>query len=205
MARNKSDHLRQELAQTAAKLIAVDGIVDYLAAKKKAADLLGIQQSKLYPSNREIEQALIHYQSLFQSSQQQQNLNRLRKTALNAMKLFEDLKPRLVGPVLNGTATEYSEITLHIYTDSPETLATRLMDLGIPFDECQRRASFTLREQKLFPAISFLAGEDQIVLILFPEKKKNQSPLNSVDGHPEKRVNLEQATRLFQDALDPST
>lgn len=199
MSRNKTDlHIRQELAQNAAKLIAVEGINDFLYAKKKAAEQLGILQSKYYPSNREIENALIDYQQLFQSESQPIVLKQLRDTARKAMKLFSDLEPYLTGPVLNGTANIHSEITLHIYTDTPEQIDTLLIDHKIPFEHCQRRAKFKQNQQSLFPAYQFFADRHKILLIAFPERQKNHSPLNVVDNHPEKRATLSRLESFFQ-------
>ena len=54
MRQNTENRLRKEIAQEAAKLVAVDGLEDYLQAKKKAADQLGIYDKRVYPSNSEI-------------------------------------------------------------------------------------------------------------------------------------------------------
>ncbi len=199
MPPNKTKHpLRQELAQMAAKFIAVDGINDFLFAKKKAAEQLGIQQSKLYPSNKEIEDALINYQQLFQSESQPKALEQIRDTAIRAMSLFKDLHPYLVGPVLNGTANIYSEITLHIFIDTPEQIDTLLIDSRIPFERCEQRAKFKQNEPLLFPAYQFFANKHNILLIAFPERQKNHSPLNAVDGRPEARATLSQVVNTFQ-------
>ena len=61
MAINK--RLRQEIAQEAAKIIAHSGHEDYLMAKRKAANQLGVHDNHILPSNTEIEMALMEYQS----------------------------------------------------------------------------------------------------------------------------------------------
>ena len=176
-SRNKNNALlRQELAQNAARLIAVDGIEDYMAAKKKAAMKLGITENKHYPSNREIEAELIQYQQLFQQDIQPLILTKLRTQATRAMRLFSSLNPYLVGPVLTGTAGEYSDIILHIFTDTPESVSIILMDANIPYEECEKRARFSGQESTLFPAFQFFAEDIRIQIVIFPERKKQSRP-----------------------------
>jgi len=48
------------------------------------------------------------------------------------MRLLADFQPRLVGPVLTGTATPHTDISLHLFAETPETVTLRLADRGIP-------------------------------------------------------------------------
>jgi len=57
--KHKSNRQRLIIAQQAAKILAQSGNRDYLAAKNKAVERLGIIDSKQLPTNSEIEQALI--------------------------------------------------------------------------------------------------------------------------------------------------
>jgi hypothetical protein len=50
------------------------------------------------------------------------------------MALFEEFEPRLVGSVLSGTASEHSDVNLHLFADRPEQVAFRLMRDEIPID-----------------------------------------------------------------------
>ena len=74
-----SQNLRSEIAQLAARLIAVDGISDYRAAKRKAALQLGVKPDSFMPTNHEIEQALSDYQRLFLGDRQREELDTLRQ------------------------------------------------------------------------------------------------------------------------------
>ena len=189
--------LRQELAESAAKLIAVDGIDDYMIAKKKAAMKLGVSQNKYYPSNKEIEDALITYQQLFQQDHQPQALERLRQQALHAMKLFHRLNPYLVGPVLSGTAGEHSDVILHIFSDTPEELSFILMDADIPFEECEKSARFIGRDNQYFPAFQFFADDIRIIAVVFPERKKNPGPIDPIHGETITRADLAAVEKLL--------
>ncbi len=103
--------------------MAEHGIQDFRAAKRKAADRLGISDAGALPSNTEIEAALAAYQRLFAADTHERTLKAQRRTALRAMRWLPGLRPRLVGPVLTGTATEHADIQLHLFVDNPEAVA----------------------------------------------------------------------------------
>ena len=64
--RPHSDNLRRAVAQEAARVMAEHGIHDFLAAKRKAAERLGVTENAALPKNTEIEAALAEYQRLFE-------------------------------------------------------------------------------------------------------------------------------------------
>lgn len=197
-ARSKSTRqVRLEVASMAARLVAVDGISDYLAAKRKAAERLGVNNRQQLPSNQEIEQALIDYQRLFQADTRPRLLKRMREIALNAMQFMGAFKPRLAGPVVDGTAGEHSEITLHLYADVLEEVAMQLIDRGIPYESCERRVRLNTATVNSYPAYRLLAEDYPVVLIVFPSKDKNQSPLSPSDGRTMQRLNINEVQNLL--------
>ena len=198
MARLKPEStLRSELAEMAARMMAVDGVSDYLIAKKKAADRLGITQQKYLPSNREIEEALIGYQRLFQSDTQPQAVQRLRECALEAMNFFHEFRPYLTGAVLKGTATEHSSVHLIIYTDSAEDIDRLLIDHSIPYELVNRTVKFKADEEAAYPCYQFLVRNIPIAATVFPRKRINQSPLSPTDGKPLQRANTGKVKKLL--------
>ena len=64
MARSMLDRRSREVAVVAARLMQEQGL-DFLAAKKKAAQSLGLGDRAKLPANREVEQALLENQRLF--------------------------------------------------------------------------------------------------------------------------------------------
>ena len=136
----KSNDLRVVIAQEAARSIAEEGVRDYQLAKRKAAARLGVRDLHgNLPSNSEIEAALEERQRLFGGSAHGASLAMLRRAALEAMRLFEAFEPRLVGPVLAGTATAHDAVQLHLFCDTPERVSIMLLELGIPHEELERR------------------------------------------------------------------
>ena len=127
-APTRADHLRTAVAQEAARLMAEHGIQDYLVAKRKAAERYGVVEGSMLPKNTEIEAALVAYQRLFGQQQHARSIEAQRRVALKAMQLLEKFEPRLVGSVLSGSATEFSDIQLHVFSDSPESVYVHLMD-----------------------------------------------------------------------------
>ena len=199
---DKSAHkLRREIAQLAAKIIAVDGESDYLVAKRKAALRLGTKPDRFMPSNLEIEEALFDYQRLFQGEAQAAALDTLRKTAMEAMTFLKEFEPRLVGPVLAGNATRHSEIVLHLFCERAEDIAFFLGDKGVPYLHTERTLKVRANEAADLPAYRFLAGHTAVVLIVFSNAQKNFRPLSPIDGKPMQRADLRQVEALLQKGI----
>jgi len=125
--------MRGRIAHLAARMIAVDGVRDYGLAKRKAARQMGAPDSRNLPTNLEIEDALRAYQALYQANEHPEHLNRLRRLALEMMRLLEPFNPHLTGPVLSGSASRYAEIHLHLYTDDVKEFEVFLLNRQIPF------------------------------------------------------------------------
>lgn len=194
--RNSSTE-RQLIAEAAAKMMAEDGIESHGVAKRKAAARLGFKSGQYLPDNREIDAVLVRYQQLFHRATQAQLLYQKRKTALAAMDAFAAFDPRLVGPVLAGTAAEHTPVSLHLFSDTPEEVALALTDKGIPFETSQRRLRTQQRAPADYPCYRFVAGEEGIEFVVFPQKDLRQAPLSPVDGKPMRRANREALQALL--------
>ena len=130
---HRNDNLRLVLARESARIMAEQGIDDFLLAKRKAAERFGVTERSALPGNQEIESALSEHLRLFAGQTHEHHLQNLRKIALGTMRDFNQFKPKLAGPVLNGTATPHSDITLHLFADPAELVAIRLMALNISY------------------------------------------------------------------------
>lgn len=182
--------MRTRIAQEAARLIAEEGITDFLTAKRKAAQHLGAPNTRFMPRNQEIEQALLIHQRLFQADTQPQILHGLRRTAIEAMKRFEAFKPRLTGAVLNGTAGAHADIELHLFAATAKDVALFLLEQKIPFESNQRRFRFEREIWEEIPSFQFYAGDHSIVLAVFPLDGRREAPRSPVDGRPMARADL---------------
>jgi len=204
MASRKDQQMRLRLAQEAARILIDSGSRDFALAKRKAADHLSAHDTRQMPSNREIEEALAEYQRLFRSDRQPQHLQQLREDAYEAMQFFRNFEPRLVGPVLTGTADINTAISLHVFTDTPEEISLLLMEQHIPFETGDKRLRLREDSYQTFPMVSFMAQQSRIEVIIFPVSKRIPTPLSPVDGRPLQRANLESVEVLLHEAVAQS-
>jgi hypothetical protein len=125
-----------EIAAAAARLIAEEGC-DYALAKRKAVRaILGegdVARAQL-PDNALVEAELRRYLQTFAADSQPAQLAALRRLALDWMSRLAEFNPHLVGAVLNGTATEHSDVHLHLFTDSVKDVEIALLNAGIDFE-----------------------------------------------------------------------
>jgi predicted nucleotidyltransferase len=193
----RAEHLRRALAQEAARIMSEQGIDDYGLAKRKAAERFGATDIAVLPKNTEIEAALADHQRLFESHTHSSTLDALRRTALQAMRLLKRFEPRLVGPVLSGTASEHSEINLHVFAEAPESVALHLMDNGIPHRMVERRLRYEPDRLVSYPVVRFVAGHREIEAVVFPINGIRQSPASPVDGRPMRRASTEELESML--------
>lgn len=187
-APSRSDHLRQAVAQEAARLMVEHGIQDYLIAKRKAAERYRVFDRASLPRNIEIEAALRSHQRLFGGIRHERSLNQQRRSALEAMRLLGDFEPRLVGSVLHGSATEHENIQLHVFSDSPEAVYTYLLDRQHDYEVFERRIRMTPDRQVPIPTVRFVIDHVIVEAFVFPRHGIRQAPVSPVDGKPMRRA-----------------
>lgn len=189
MHSKKSAPLRQAIAQEAARIIATEAQHNYGTAKRKAAERLGVKCTRQQlPSNVEIESALRTYQLLYGGDNHNQTQQKLRESALQAMSFFEEFKPRLVGPVLEGTADQHSRITLHVFSDDPDAMPKFLYDQNIVFEHESRRIRWHGNHFRTLEVLCVQHAGQPIELCLFSTLDQRQAPPCPVDGRPQRRA-----------------
>lgn len=183
---------RTLLAQTTARLIAEGGLRDLDQARRKAAAQLHLGKHCNMPSNEEVSAALREYQRLYHGEQQQQHLAQLRHTAMQAMQQLSRFRPKITGPVLDGWATSFTPITLHLFADNTEQVAMFLLQLRIPFDQEERWVNYGKGQRRSYPMLRFMADENEIELIIFTPDSPRQPPLDPFSGKVAQRRGMEQ-------------
>jgi hypothetical protein len=138
MSRENLDHIRQMIAQQAARMMAEDGINDFAYAKKKAGRQLGVSESSALPTNAEIEEEIRLYHNIYNADEQPLELAKLRKAALMTMQLFARFNPHLTGSVLDGTAGKFAQTNIHLFADSAKDVEIFLLSQQIPFDSSEK-------------------------------------------------------------------
>jgi hypothetical protein len=120
------------------------------------------------------------------------------------MRVLSAFTPRLVGPVLIGTADENSAINLHVFSDSVEAVATELRSLGHRYRAYERRLK-TSRGRgatpETFAGLQFEFKGELVEATVFPVDGIRQAPISPIDGKPMKRAN-ESAVRALLEPVD---
>jgi hypothetical protein len=195
---SRADNLRRALAQEAARIMAEHGIRDFLVAKRKAAERLGVTDgAALLPKNAEIEAALAEYQRLFGGATHLESLHAQRRAALSAMRYLSEFEPRLVGAVLSGTATEHAEVQLHLFAERAESVTLKLLDQGIPHEVTEKRVKLNPERVRAFPGVRFQMEDQPIEATVFPTDGIRQAPVSPVDGRPMRRANAFEVEALL--------
>jgi len=188
---------RMEVAAEAARIIATEGRHNYHAAKTKAAERIGVSERLALPSNIEVKEALSTYQNLYGGARHHDNLEHLRITAVRAMQILGEFKPRLVGPVLDGTADDHSRVALHVFCDSPDFIVLYFLDKGTPFQQEQRQIRWHDGSHRTVPLILFELDKTTIELSVFDSVILRQAPPSPIDGKPQQRATLSEVESLL--------
>lgn len=194
------DRARHVLAQEAARIIVEQGVQDYRVAKRKAAERLGMTGRGSLPGNSEIEEAVSAHLHLFGREHHVDLLRVLRRAALSAMDLLAPFAPRLVGPVLHGTAGSNSAINLHVFSDTFEQVADRLDENRVSYRLYERRIKSRRDRAETFAGFRFVHQESPVEATVFPVNGVRQAPISPIDGKPMRRADA----RAVRDLLDES-
>ena len=194
----ESSRARQVVAQEAARIIVDHGVRDYRVAKQKAAERLGVNGRGSLPGNTEVEAAVAEHLQIFGGDSHQNLLRLMRTAALAAMELLTEFSPRLVGPVLVGTADDNSAVNLHVFADSPEMVAMEIGDMGIQFRSYERRLKSRRGQIEMYAGFEFSYRNETIQATVFPVDGIRQAPMSPIDGKPMKRVDLDAVQELLE-------
>lgn len=197
-ASNENDRARTVLAQEAARIIVEQGIEDYRVAKIKAAERLGMTARGSLPGNPEIEHAVSEHLKLFGRESHLDLLRILRRAALSAMELLAPFTPRLVGPVLHGTAAANSAVNLHVFSDSAELVAVRLQESSVQYRPYDRRLKSRRDRAETFSGFQFTQDNSSIEATVFPLNGMRQAPISPVNGKPMRRADSQAVLKLLR-------
>jgi hypothetical protein len=196
-ASNGNDRARKMLAQEAARIIVEQGIQNYRIAKNKAAERFGMSERGTLPGNSEIEQAVSEHLKIFGRESHLDLLRVLREAALSAMELLAAFTPRLVGPVLHGTASANSAVNLHVFSDSTELVAQALQDRSVQYRIYERRIKSRRNYAETFSGFRFTHDDSPIEATVFPVNGMRQAPISPINGKPMQRADRQAVLALL--------
>lgn len=199
--RSRCSPQRCRLAYEAARILAEQGDQAFDRARRKAAERTGIANRREWPSNEEIQDALLEQRRLFQSERVAADLQRVRHQAAAAMRSFARFLPRLVGPALSGTGDLRQGVRMHLFADSPEELVFALVDQGIPWHEREETLRYSGGIRRVQPAFAFVAGDIPFTLVVLPLQAMRNPPLDPVTERPERGADLEAVTKMLDQSM----
>lgn len=136
---NRSGHLRLEIAASAARMMAEDGVQDFGFAKRKAARQIGATERDTLPTNAEVETALREYQALYQDEEHAERLYEMRWAAAEVLALLAPFRAYLTGAVLDGTAGRYSRIDIDVFADSAKDVEIFFLNQDMRYEHREPR------------------------------------------------------------------
>jgi len=199
---DRGDVAASPLVQEAARILCEEAVLDYRAAKLKAAQRLGLGGNTPLPDNASIQAAVIGYQRLFGGREYAEQLRRLRSTAVQAMRLLAEFQPRLSGAAVSGAITAAHRVQLHVFADKPEALDLFFEHRRIPYRQDDRVYRYSSGREESVPLLRFEAGEIGVDVAMFGEDDLRRAPLSPNDGLPAKRLALAEAEALAKMEVD---
>lgn len=191
---------RRTICEEAARIMVEHGITDYRFAKRKAVQRLGLSPRRTeLPTNRELAEAMRVRLRLFDGDGLNERCRTRLGRAVEIMELFNEFRPRLVGPLLEGIATQHGAVQLHLFSDAPESVIQRLLDMQLrhwPFD---RRVRFPSDQYEQVPGFSFEWKNSAFDCLVFKYQRIRQAPLCPVEGRPMRRASAERVLELQQE------
>lgn len=188
--------LQRRIAYEAARIMTECRSGNIIHARQKAAAKLGITRRQQMPTRDEIEEALREQQWLLRGDEQQLALNRLRRSALEAMRALRQFNPMLVGSVYQGTADTNSHVQIHLHANTPEDVLFALADLKIPWQERQRGMKFSDGQHLEIPSFKFTADGVGFELLVFSAKTPRLRPLDPLDNQPIQGASIKEMDAL---------
>lgn len=202
--KNSTLQFRTLITNEAARLMYEEGVKQYHTAKWRAAKSLLSQgcgasraNTRDLPSNGEISEQVYRIATMHEGSNLTSRLFEMRLIALEVMEALEEFSPRLIGSVSTGRIKKNSDIDLHIFTDSIETLELKLQQLVWEYEmeKVAIRYGAGFRE---FTHIYLNKYEYAVELSVYPEKDIRVRGRSSTDGKPIVRVSYRRLLELIQ-------
>ena len=189
--------IRRRITLEAARLMYEGQVSEYYVAKRKAARRMGVDpKPQDLPSNAEIRHEILGMASLFEGADREDRLCEMRLRALSLMRALRRFDPRLIGSTLTGHIRSGSDIDLHVFAASAESVCLVLDDLRMLY-EVERKRVVKFNEERIFVHIHVLERYP-IELTVYAPDKRGYGLKSSITGKTMERANLEQLEELME-------
>ncbi len=192
-----SDKLRRQVAWDAARLMYEREETEYFRAKLKAARRItrGDFKPADLPSNREIRDQIQVWAQLQEGQRRTENLRDMRLEALRMMRILKVFRPRLIGSTLTGHVRRGSDIDLHLFSDSIESVAAVLDERGVSY-ETQRKRVRKHGEERVFVHIH-VNDRFPFELTIYAANKAHYVFKSSITGKAIERASIAELEQLL--------
>ena len=189
--------LRRQIAFEAAQLMYQRQESEYYRAKMKAARRICRSWVKPVdlPSNAEIRDHILMLARTFEGEARSQGLREMRIEALRMMRILRAFRPRLIGSVLTGHVRRGSDIDLHLFCDSVESVAAALDFEGIVYD-VERKRVRKHGEERTFTHVH-VQDRYPLELTVYPEKQAHIVFRSSITGKAIERASIAQLEQFL--------
>ena len=194
------DLQRQQICDTAARIIHEDGIRDYHKAKIRACQTLHIKTNALLPTNEEIELAVKRRVQLFTRPTGPDKLQIQLSVAADMLNILHAYHPRATGTLFSGIQLKNMPVEIHAFSNSAELIIEELNWRGITSRLVEKRYRHTNAQYEHVPLITCRLDDVDIEISVFEDKALHRSPVCPTNGKVYKRVSLSELNALMDKA-----
>ncbi len=193
-----SDRLRRHIAAEAARLMYNREESEYFRAKMKAARRVvkGDVKPRDLPSNSEIRDQVQALARMHEGERRTDNLREMRVGALRVMRMLRNFRPRLIGSTLTGHVRQGSDIDIHVFADSIESVAAALEGEGIVCEVERKRVRKEGQEQ-VFVHIH-CTDRFPYELTIYPSNLAHYVFKSSITGRAIERASIAELEQLLE-------
>ena len=191
--------LRRQIAYQAAMLMYQRQESEYYRAKIKASRQIckGWVKPKDLPSNAEIRDEIQNLARMLEGEARNDHLLDMRIEALRLMRILARYRPRLIGSVFTGHVRKGSDIDLHVFSDSIESVTGELDYHGFNYDTEYKRV-IKSGERQLFKHIH-VTDRYPFELTVYPTSKLSYVFKSSITGKAIERASIPQLEQFLAD------
>ncbi|EXJ17095.1 hypothetical protein [Imhoffiella purpurea] len=198
--RDRSSALKERMAYETARIMVEQGLSDFDRARRKAAQRTGIMDRRNWPSNEAVHEAVLTQRRLFLTPDQSRASREMQVQALEAMHVFNDFAPRLVGSALMGSGDPQTGVELFLFADRPEDVLFALMERQIPWQESERSLRYPDGSRCVHPVFRFMAGDIPFQLVVLPWRAQRHPPLDPVTDRPQRGAARNEIERMLEES-----
>ena len=190
--------LRRQIAWQAARLMYDRQESEYFRAKTKAAKICckGWVKPRDLPSNAEIREQVQQMARMLEGESNEQRLFEMRIEAIRVMRILDQFRTRLIGSVLTGHIRSASDIDLHVFCDSLESVTGILDSHGFNY-EVERKRVVKDGERNVYEHVH-IKDRFEVELTVYPTSKASFAFKSSITGKTIERASEAQLMPLME-------